>query len=240
MATIGGTRVYRNGDNIEVVTPDLLVNSIPLNNFSYVINDTTGGVTLADSAGPTYKDKGVNIQNGVGQEVGSLGQIEFYLNLLKGPQGGGGIPMILQSISVVTQAIVSIAAGGVVLFETPTTEEGIAINLLTGVITFTQSKSYSFIVGLNLDRVSGTPIIEIWLECYNGVSWVIAANTARIKEYNNSNEFYCIFEIPLKVDVISATDYRVKVRESIGDAQMLATTITNGTVVPSATIGIYG
>lgn len=228
------TKVYRDGNNIIVIQADLLVNKIPLNSFSFSVSETTGAVLLIDSAGPIFKDKGPNLQNSQGQRIGSLGQIKFYLELIS----NGFIAAVLQAISNVTQSVVSGANGNVVLFENAITQDGISINAGTGVITFLVSKNYSLLVALNLDRISGTPIVELWLE-YFDIIWILVPNSGRIKEYNNSNEFYCIFEIPLTVDVSTITDYRVKVRELIGNCQLFATALANGISVPSCTISIY-
>jgi len=85
------TKVYRDGDNIKLEFANATSATINVADFSFVINSTTGGVTFNDSLTPaSYKDKGTNLQNQSGLEIGGLGQIDFYLNLIKGPSSSSG------------------------------------------------------------------------------------------------------------------------------------------------------
>ena len=86
-----GTRVYRNGLNIRLILPNTTVVDIPLDNFAFVINSTNGSVTLINTSPfAEFQDLGPNIQDRSGLKVGSLGRIEFYLNILIGVQGSVG------------------------------------------------------------------------------------------------------------------------------------------------------
>lgn len=150
----------------------------------------------------------------------------------------------LQTFSSTTQAMGTAAGGTVIVFESaPIFQENILIDPITGIITFLNNESYRFFLGLNLDRLSQSPDVEIWLESFHisTLSWVIVPNSGRLKEYSNSVEFYSVIELPLLVDVLVAAKYRIKIRikTGTGTGQLLATTITNGTNVPSATLGIY-
>lgn len=79
------TRVYRDADNIILVLPDETIITISNVDFEFSINSTNGEVKLIDTLTPaTFKEKGSNIQDKSGLEVGSLGQIEFYLNIITG------------------------------------------------------------------------------------------------------------------------------------------------------------
>lgn len=79
------TKVYRNGDFITLVLPDKTVVNILVDDFDFVINKTTGRVTLLDTFTPlAYKERGRNLQEKSGLEIGSSDQIEFYLNIITG------------------------------------------------------------------------------------------------------------------------------------------------------------
>ena len=92
------TRVHRSGDFIRLVLPTASVVLIGIADFSFSINKTTGQVNLIDNLTPiTYKEKGINLQDKSGLDIGSLGQIEFYLNLITGVGASGGASFASQA-----------------------------------------------------------------------------------------------------------------------------------------------